>query len=200
MPKVRDVLVHAATNFSLWGEIHVSSRYLIATWYAWQCVWKLDQISINDLLSLHARSEKWNKYQRDGPLVLSKLQITIRTSYRCPVFHELCMIAAKNAHAIIDDVLLNMPHTQQNRGLRKRILQRLYQGKISINSEDLWKSIVVEELVQEHNSSTVRLFILVLHKDEGREERGVQCDGPNTYRRCRRYLLVLYVESKTNTS
>ena len=46
---------------------------------------------------------------------------------------------------------------------------------LSINSEDFWKSIGVEDLVQEHNSSPVRLFILVLHKDEG--ERSVKCGG-----------------------
>ena len=72
------------------------------------------------------------------------------------------MIAAKNALAILGDVLLNMPHTQQNRGLRKLILQRRDQGKLWTNSEDVWNSIGVEEFVQEHNSSPVRLFILVL--------------------------------------
>ena len=107
----------------------------------------------------------------------SRLQKTIRTSYRCPVFHELCTIAAKNALVILGDVLLNMPHKQQNRGLAKLILPRRDQGKLSINGEDFWKSIGMEELVQEHNSSPIRLFILVLRKDEGRGERGVQCGG-----------------------
>ena len=35
----------------------------------------------------------------------------------------------------------------------------------------------MEELVQEHSSSPVQPLILVLHKDEGRGERGVQCGG-----------------------
>ena len=110
------------------------------------------------------------------------------------------MIAAKSDLAILGDMLFNMSHKKRNRGLRKLILQCRDHGKLSINGDDFWKSIGMEELVQEHSSSPVQPLILVLHKDEGREERGVQCDGPKTYRRCRRYLLVLYVESKTNTS
>ena len=120
----------------------------------------------------------------------------IKTSYRCPVFHELFVTAAKTVLAPLSYLLLNMPHThihtQQNRGLRKLILQCRRQGKISINCKDFWQSIDVEKFVRDPNSCPVRFFVLALHENEGRGECGVQCGGTDDVQE-RQTLFVCHV-------
>ena len=87
------------------------------------------------------------------------------------------MGAAKTALAILGDVLLNMPHTQQSRVLRKLISQCRDQGKFSINCEAFLQSIGVHKFVQYSYSSPRRIFVLVLYENDGRKECGVQCGG-----------------------
>ena len=64
-------------------------------------------------------------------------------------------------------------------------------NRISINGEDFWKSIAVEDPVQEYNSSHVRLFIIPLHKDEGRGERGVQYGGTDNVQKKKTLIVGL---------
>lgn len=137
MPKWVTLLVHAATTFSC-ADISTchSGIYALSGTFGSECG-NWTRAHYIEFMSLQALYKKW--YQHGELQVWWKVQN--KTSHRCPVFYELFIIAAKKALAILGDVLLNMPHTQQNRSLRKLLLQCRDQGKFLINCKDFWQSI-----------------------------------------------------------